>query len=575
MTTELIKFNYDEDLRNDQAPEFSHDKVTFQIINDTNAGNYSSGWINFLDRHGGASNKRWNDWSESYTGIPYTFTISLATATDGDYIFNVAKNFRYAIAPKPYIHFIDSVIGSFNQVPFTGSSEYQNFWMNEKLKTMNLDEQKFVGDMLNLSWDSGDTIDFSAANVGERNNEVFTQNDLTAAYNTFPNTGHLERCKRNLDLRNQTGSSIRKVARSSNLLNTNNQGGIISVTNTEIVYQNIAYIPLKYVSDFYAKLPTVQQTDSFSLQLLMNIDSVNSYTVTYDCYGNETKCEAQQYRGHTCPFMLSRVDLTDSTTSKQKDSYSYGGIPIIRKTGTADTTSFSITVKPSIGWGSNNIPARLYIKNVNMDPTMAKPLIAENGLSATLFYRDFTVEMDSGVNAVYGGLNVERSLKNTSRPRFLYIIPFLSSTKGTPFSLTAPFNSPLSSAPTTCSPFKISNFNCKIADSYIVDGYLNTPFDFYNSLASAVYAHVNGNSLKSKDFGTAINKTLWEQSGYGVYVVDLKTALTMTEDQEKKSIDVKFKIEAAPSVVYDIYYIIEHEKTLTVNRATGVVTTMV
>ena len=123
----------------------------------------------------------------------------------------------------------------------------------------------------------------------------------------------------------------------------------------------------------------------------------------------------------------------------------------------------------------------------------------------------------------------------------MYIIPFLSNSAtpgGSP--IPAPYNSPLSSAPNTCTPCRLVNFNIQIGGSNIFNEAQNYNMQFYNNNFLSLMSHINGNSLKSKFFGGQITKSMWE-NGYGTYVINLEKVDDLVKDNLMKSFQYYLK----------------------------------
>ena len=160
-----------------------------------------------------------------------------------------------------------------------------------------------------------------------------------------------------------------------------------------------------------------------------------------------------------------------------------------------------------------------------------------------------------------------------SRVRTLYIIPFLSGSATVP----SPFNSPISSAPTTCTPCRLKNFNIQIGGQNIFTEPMNFNYQFYNNNVLSIMADINGNSLKSKFFSGQITKSMWE-NGYNVYTINLQKCTDEITDSLMKSFQLIFQVEdnteplPANKLKYDFYYMITYQSELNLDRSTGTIT---
>jgi hypothetical protein len=189
----------------------------------------------------------------------------------------------------------------------------------------------------------------------------------------------------------------------------------------------------------------------------------------------------------------------------------------------------------------------------------------------SLKYEDFYVDIDEKKDQ---GTSVSRLFNvQLSRCRYLFIIPFLSSSATVP----SPFNSPISSAPVSCSICRLKNFNIQIGGQNIFSEPQNFNYQFYNNNNLSIMSDVNGNSLKSKFFSGQIQKSMWE-NGYNVYSINLQKVTDEITDSLMKSFQLIYQIEDNTSqtkLKYDFYYIITYQSELSLDRTTGTITNSV
>ena len=142
-------------------------------------------------------------------------------------------------------------------------------------------------------------------------------------------------------------------------------------------------------------------------------------------------------------------------------------------------------------------------------------------------------------------------------------------------TVPSPFNSPISSAPITCTPCRLKNFNIQIGGANIFTEAQNFNYQFYNNNALSLMADINGNSLKSKFFSGQITKSMWE-NGYNVYSINLEKVTDEITDSLMKSFQLLFQIEnnsvTANKLKYDFYYMITYQSELSLDRSTGQIT---
>jgi hypothetical protein len=241
----------------------------------------------------------------------------------------------------------------------------------------------------------------------------------------------------------------------------------------------------------------------------------------------------------------------------------------------------TITVRACIGWsnvtgqlrtqfeGSSGNPCRIFLPSVNFNNDYIKQIIQQPQYS--LKYLDYYVDIDEGRSqnsSVSRLFNVQ-----LSRVRTLYIIPFLTGSATVP----SPFNSPISSAPITCTPIRLKNFQIQIGGQNIFSESQSLNYQFYNNNALSLMADINANSLKSKFFSAQITKSMWV-SGYNVYTINLEKVTDEITDSLMKSFQLIYQIEdnaTTTKLKYDFYYIITYQSELSLDRSTGTITNSV
>ena len=235
-----------------------------------------------------------------------------------------------------------------------------------------------------------------------------------------------------------------------------------------------------------------------------------------------------------------------------------------------------MTIKSCIGWsnttgqvaafaGSTGNPARVFLPCISYNTNYIKQIIEKPFYS--LKYLDYYVDYD--INKAPGSQISRLFNASLSRVRNLYIIPFISSPEDNAYP--SPFNSPISSAPITCSPCRLRNFNIQIGGSNIFTEPQNFNYQFYNNNFLSIMADINGNSTESKFFSGQITKSMWEQ-GYNVYTINLEKVTDEISDSLMKSFQLIFHVEQAIVPRFDFYYIITYESEVMLDRSTGQIT---
>jgi hypothetical protein len=281
--------------------------------------------------------------------------------------------------------------------------------------------------------------------------------------------------------------------------------------------------------------------------------------------------------GHCCPFLLSNPSGGSTGVTG-----TCGSTGLAINNTAAINAGSTITVKGCIGWlnqtgqlttqfpGSSGNPCRIFLPSINYNNDYIKQIIQQPQYS--LKYEDYYVDIDEQKEQ---GSSVSRLFNvQLSRVRNLYIIPFLSGSATVP----SPFNSPISSAPITCTPCRLRNFNIQIGGQNIFSEPQNFNYQFFNYNALSIMSDVNGNSLKSKFFSGQITKSMWE-NGYNVYCINLEKVQDEITDSLMKSFQLLYQIEinavSTNKLKYDFYYLITYQSELQLDRSTGQITNSV
>lgn len=582
MSKDLYEHDFEVDLT-EKETSYVMDDVQTIYINDINQQNYPTGFINWTNVSvvGSTVNKQYS-WSNARISIPYT----VAVIPDGtNLIVTPHPTNTLALSVKSYLNMIDWISIKFNGVQCNRGSYYANLYNNEKMKEMGTDEYKIYGDMLCHSWDTANSLQLSSVSgVGEMNNITGLATSLIGVGfkpDANCNTGHLNRCKiTNTDFTKTANSTMAQFYGTDNgLLNHEYQPGLVYQGNDGLVYQGIAEIPLSLVHPFFAEMPSVASSTGFELRLQMNCAKENDWTVQYGAADPTSKVAKptgmviNQVIGHTCPFLLSNPS-TDGIS----------GLCC----STANATG-TLKIKSCIGWNTTGLgmpagfstgntapPCRIYIPAVNFTGPYIKKIIEHP--QYTLKYKDYYIDYDmekKQQNTVSRLFNVQ-----LSKVRTLYIIPFLSAKQDATavggVNIACPaHNSPLSSAPNTSSPCVLKNFNIQIGGSNIFIEPQAFSSQFYNNNFLSLMAKVNGNSLKSNLFSGQITKSMWESGAYRTYRINLEKVSDEVQDSLMKSFQLIYTIDGTLGLSYDMYYVIDYESVLEIDRATGTITPFV
>jgi hypothetical protein len=455
--------------------------------------------------------------------------------------------------------------------------------MNENIKMYSDDKFKLYGDILGHVFDTGNSIGYNP-NVGEFNNVTNLSTGLVTQSTkpgTLPNLGHKARCeKNNIDMTDNTHSSLAQFLLanttltpnsrqtqigSTTILTNENQNSLVYQGTDGLVYQGVSIIPLSELHDIFKKLPSVASSTGFELRLQMNLSKENSYQIRYNAIASNTTVAnlvtSNQIVGHCAPFLLANPSTDGSTGLRTAGTGLVNGTMTIRACIGHKNETGQLTTQFQ---GSSGNPVRIFLPSITYNNSYIKEII--NQPQYSLKYTDYYV--DSDLNKSQGS-SISRLFNiQLSRVRNLYIIPFLSSPTG---AFPSPTNSPISSAPVSCSIARLRNLQIQIGGQNIYSESQSFNYQFYNNNTLSIMADLNGNSLKSKFFSGQITKSMWE-TGYNVYSINLEKVTDEITDSLMKSFQLIFQIDGTAGLSYDFYYIITYQSELSLDRSTGTVT---
>ena len=131
-----------------------------------------------------------------------------------------------------------------------------------------------------------------------------------------------------------------------------------------------------------------------------------------------------------------------------------------------------------------------------------------------------------------------------------------------------PCRSAISSAPTTCSPCRITDFNIKVGAKSLFSSPLKYTHEFYEQHKLYLLGKINGNSSKQEImYSGLINKDMFEKC-YGVYSFNLQNIANESLDDEPKDIFLTWKTNV-DALAYDFLVILEKQSEISLDRSTG------
>ena len=558
MSNQAVQYEYQEDMQT-MENDYPCNSINWEYKNDVNNGNYAAGQINFgtINFTGTEAGVQFSP-HKGFITVPYTVTLDAINCTFTSDDTTVVADNKYALGSKGYHHFIDKTSLKVGGTQITENNDFQNLVSNEHLKNMNQDEKLLMGSILNYELDSTDSFSFLAS-VGEVNNAMSPYGGTSAIYSQ--NNGHVKRM-------NSTNLNAGWIANSGGLITSTNlmkslQSTMSTNTASKLEFTGVATIPLHVVHKAFENMPSLSNINQMILSLQTNIGAQNSYLMNFTGRAQTaglpnvlSSIDVNQAVGRTCPFLVSSSGEANSS-----------GVPTnygLTIHAPAASAAFSVKLTAKIGYnGSTTEQCKLYIPVINLAPTLLTKVLSDT-TPFRLLYNDYYI---TEIQNVATGAAVKKTYDaDISRPRTLYLVPFAS---GAPANagVVRPYQSPVSSAPTTCTPCRLENTQIKLGGSNIYPEPINYTYENYNEHIFELLGTFNGNSSKSNFKSGLIAKNMYE-SCYGVPRYNIEKVLSQTSDDKSKQFILEFR--NSNSIAMDYLVIIEYQKEVLISRSTGI-----
>lgn len=566
MSNEAIQFDYELD-QESQKNVYPCEGIDWTPIPDNNAKNYSNGLINFNNVNISGTNANiQHALSKTNVLIPYTYSLKITGGTFTSDGINIVEDNKYASSVKGYHNFIESHTSKMGSTSLNVPVDNTNIIMNEKLKRMGLDEKLLYGSKLNYELDSTNSYAFDAG-VGESNN-VVRPVALTNAKSNEVNNGHLRRMQAVNNTLNALDPYVLLSGEAS--IKSALQPKMSLNSPTELKFTGVASIPLAEIHDVYKQMPTMSSVRALELRLQTNLAVSNSWTIVYTGGSQAVSTEykpkgliAIQPYGSTCPFLVSNCGSAVAAGANRSSAFGLTVFP------TAANTEFRVTVTGKIGYDDDTAqPCELMVPSYTMNPSYASSILSEKAFR--LLYNDHSVTWIRGRTA-NSGIVTEKLQGSFQRPRKVFVIPFMSNVNQVTsidgnVNMVVPYQSLISSAPVSCSPCPLSNFNIKIGQKPIYGQPLQYSHEFYDQHVLEALGKVNGNSSRNPFFSGLITKDM-HQKNYPVYVFNIERVSNEQLDNEDKDIYLVCKQNSTKAI--DFMVILERQCEVMLNRSTG------
>lgn len=538
----------------------------WQYLNDINSGVYTaSNTLVQFDLTSIYNSGQFSDASDLFLTIPITMQACWATSATGAKVAPVIGHSALLALKTNFQHLVHQIEVVANGKVVNDTQPFISFYEHFKLiSQMSQNDLKQFGSSLgfapagldnekSVKWQGNNLVATAQnAGLGLANNRIFGQNTLAVENPPTPgfqnqsaiNTALLQRATRVTD----TAVPAAYDAATQGIYGTfaaglTNPATIMTATQlsqefkpyyqvigagatSEMVWQDLAVIPLKYLCDCLDKMGLVKKLDLI-LRIYMNTGSlaidVNGAAAT-SRYGNVR----QSTFVNTCPLTINSLGTNAPVAS--------GGVPVAADilavglfVGGSRATQFSGGTPFSLTATSHFMPAcRCYYSLVKLEPSRALSYIEENR-SKQVVYENvlFNQYSNIGSGSSFSQL-VQSGIKN---PIGIAIIPFISpstlmNTSAAPvgyssntlagMGLNEQWQSPYDTCPGTFAPVSLTNLQVALGGVNQLASTLY--YTFENFLEQVALAE----SLTSTDLGIGtglISQSWWEMNR--VYWVDL------------------------------------------------------
>ena len=505
---------------------------------DANSGAYPNGAIDF-DLASLSSSGAVVDFKNSKLVIPYVVVVSGANIT------NDAAN-CWALSMKNSIHCVDSISVQFGNNQVVEIVDHLNIPQNFKLLSeLSEQELNLYGPSIGFQKDSafGLTVETGNSKNGptgqERNNDPSFKADAMATGIGFVHGSINANGYNSAILKRQMDTSY-DLTGNTTLNDAANLNGknyclreVITSGGNRIVYYGVVTLELKYLNDFFDKLPLVRNT---YIKLKINTNLQSKTTIDYDATGNYTTF-TNSLSAKTCPYMIAPLSEGLFVTAAA------GSITIESGIGSVGNISHSFR--------NCRLVCPTYVPTVDIESRYFS-----NPVKTILYntYHKTSTSLEHGFT--FNSFLVSASI---SRIRSILIVPM--SYNGTQPNIML---SPFTSCPTTCAPYAfVESFNVRIGGSPL---YSQNQYYSYEMFQEEILARgVNGNKSPYMASGL-INQTEWDRSYRFIYV-DLSRKAGQGQDNVSKQITLDGRNASGKKLNFLIY--VEYQKEVRVNIETG------
>lgn len=544
-------------------------KYEYSVIPDqATAGNYSSNQCVF-ESVTLSNNGKWVDYNHgAYFTIPLVFVVSGTTGGNAiDWTTNHIKDSDLLIGFKnSNINIINSIAIDYGNKQCVQATDYINQYLIFKQhETFSEEDEALNGSTIGYAKDDSESYCFKdVANQGLFNN-MNEGRFLSSVENVQAgNTGMRKR--QDIFRRVAGDSSSQSALFGSNVdtvianLKEAGENFVVNYATHKVYYYN-AIVRLKDLPIF--NKVGLMKGANWRITMTLN-QCIFNVSKASDANGGVLTFDQSTYTGRNTNFLMvadnkRTIKVANSATANQSVvNVAYGGAYTVPASSTL-TVSCSVakcnfSAHSALQVNHHNQNIRLHVPTVVLRPDEENALLAKG--QKTVVYDDILFFQLSNKSGVFGEL-ITNGLANLKR---MIVCPVLSQTANKGIN---PHISPFTTEPSTCSPYKIQNFQVKLASTNLYPEALNYSYDSFMTELNGKYSM--GHNLVKGLAGSRISLKDYINN-YGYIVVDLKRKHTQ---DEATPLSIYMSGKIASPLPLDFYVFIETEKSFTYDVATG------
>lgn len=518
-------------------------------VNDNNNGNYSGAIV--FDTTALSNNQLYNNYSEGYILMPLVMSLNGTSA--GKITTNAEADFFCGLKCGFY-NLINSMMVEFNTKNVVQQTQFLNVFTHFKTMTSwSQDDLKNNGFSYHVYPDTADSWAFNSAvsvngiGLSNNNNSPPAISDINKPGTNTYNEG----------LRKRQNWLVYDPAN-----NANGQNSIISLSNSKALYKNcvdasvagkrvyniIAKIDLKMLSDFFDKLPLLKGS---KMTITLNTNQVKcDFTIATD---GKITINNNVVQGNTNPLQLASINAGGAALKDTSATASYSVSLSIQK------NNFQVPSGLVAGGDVSDLTScRLYIPGYKFNPIAEQQYLSLAPVKK-IVYRDIFQYTSQEVSSQFS-INVTNGISNL---RSVLVCPYLSSTtNGGTEQLKSPFSSMDPVVP-------ITNFNIQVAGINLFNN--NEQYDFEQFSQELKQSNqLNGNLTTGLCSGLISEYDF--TSGKRYYYGDC-SRIEPSQDGVARAVQLIGKIEAASNNIKpQLLCFCEFERSITVDVRTGQLT---